>query len=40
MNGDSKLLVWLGKQWLSQKDNPEDTASTMPLPWSDDEDKK
>jgi AraC-like DNA-binding protein len=40
MNGDSKLLVWLGKQWLSQKDNPEDTASTMPLPWTDDEEKK
>lgn len=37
MNGDSKMLVWLGKQWLSQKDNPEDRESSMPLPWSDDD---
>ena len=40
MNGDSKLLVWLGKQWLSQKDNPEDTAANVPLPWSDEEGNK
>lgn len=37
MNGDSKMLVWLGRQWLAQKDQPEDTTHNIPLPWSDDD---
>jgi predicted ArsR family transcriptional regulator len=37
MNGDTKMLIWLSKQFLAQKDNPEDREATAPLPWSDDD---
>jgi hypothetical protein len=40
MNGDSRMLVWLGKQYLSQKDSIDDTDTTSPLPWLEDEDDK
>lgn len=36
LNGDTKMQVWLGKQYLGQKDSPEDKVGTQPLPWSDD----
>lgn len=41
MNGDTRLLVWLGKQYLGQKDAPESGEESMPLPWvEEDEGKK
>lgn len=33
---DPRMLIFLGKQYLSQKDNPEDKDSIQPLPWQDD----
>lgn len=35
INGDTRLLIWLGKQHLSQQENPDDKNSTDPLPWED-----
>ena len=35
LNGDTKMMVWLGKQYLGQKDSPEDKEGTQPLPWED-----
>ncbi len=35
LNGDSKMLVWLGKQYLGQEDNPNNGEDTSPLPWED-----
>ena len=32
---DPRMLIFLGKQYLSQKDNPEDKESNSPLPWKD-----
>jgi len=37
VNGDTRLAIFLSKQYLGMKDNPEDTTSNAPLPWSDDE---
>lgn len=34
-NGDSRMLIFLGKQYLSQKDSPESGDDTQPLPWED-----
>ena len=31
----TKMLTWLGKQYLGQKDSPEDREGTAPLPWED-----
>lgn len=36
MEGSDRMLIWLGKQMLSQKETPADTDDDMPLPWSDD----
>lgn len=36
MEGSDRMLIWLGKQWLAQKETPMDTDDDMPLPWSDD----
>jgi hypothetical protein len=33
---DTRMLIFLGKQYLDQKDQPTDTQSTEPLPWSED----
>ena len=33
---DPRMLIFLGKQYLSQKDNPEDKDTNQPLPWDDD----
>lgn len=32
---DPRLLIFLGKQYLGQKDAPEDTDTTSPLPWQE-----
>ena len=32
---DPRMLIFLGKQYLGQKDNPEDKESTQPLPWQE-----
>lgn len=36
MEGSDRMLVWLGKQYLGQKDVVADTDDDMPLQWSDD----
>lgn len=35
MNGDTRLQIFLGKQYLGQKDTPEDGENKAPLPWED-----
>lgn len=32
---DPRMLIFLGKQYLQQKDNPEDKESNSPLPWQE-----
>lgn len=34
MSGHSTMLIWLGKQYLGQKDRIETTENNEPLPWS------
>jgi hypothetical protein len=36
LSGNATLLIWLGKQYLSQSDSPFDTDGNAPLPWNDD----
>ena len=37
-NGNTTLLIWLGKQMLGQTDNgPKDDDDKSPLPWTDDQ---
>jgi hypothetical protein len=36
LEGDSRMLIFLGKQYLSQKDTVTETETTQPLPWKDD----
>jgi hypothetical protein len=31
--GDVRMLIFLGKNYLSQHDTPTDTESQEPLPW-------
>tara|TARA_B100000212_G_C27324377_1_gene511700 strand:- start:438 stop:755 length:318 start_codon:yes stop_codon:yes gene_type:complete len=35
MNGDSRLQIFLSKQYLGMRDTPEDGESKAPLPWED-----
>ena len=35
IQGDSRMLIFLGKQYLSQKDSPDNGDETQPLPWED-----
>jgi len=35
LNGNPTMLIWLGKQWLNQSDNPASTDVTTILPWQD-----
>ena len=35
MNGDTRVQLWLSKQYLGMKDAPEDNTNKMPLPWED-----
>lgn len=32
---DPRMLIFLGKQYLNQKDAPEDKESNSPLPWQE-----
>ena len=34
--GDTRMLIFLGKQYLAQKDVPENGDDSQPLPWEDD----
>lgn len=36
MEGSDRMLIWLGKQLLSQKETPADGDDDAPLQWSDD----
>ena len=36
MEGSDRMLIWLGKQQLGQKETPADTDDDLPLQWSDD----
>jgi hypothetical protein len=35
INGDTRVQIFLSKQYLGMKELPEDTANKAPLPWSD-----
>tara|TARA_R110002153_G_scaffold1046_2_gene4924 strand:- start:1294 stop:1629 length:336 start_codon:yes stop_codon:yes gene_type:complete len=35
INGDARMLVFLGKNYLGQQDSPENNDDNMPLPWDD-----
>jgi len=35
IQGDVRMQIWLGRQWLEQKDQPVDEANTAPLPWEE-----
>lgn len=35
INGDTRMQIFLGKQYLGQKDTPEDGNAKIPLPWED-----
>jgi hypothetical protein len=35
MNGDTRVQIFLSKQYLGMKDAPEDNSNKMPLPWED-----
>jgi len=36
LDGNPTMLIWLGKQYLDQKENPINTEDNKPLPWNDD----
>ena len=35
VNGDTRVQIFLSKQYLGMKDSPEDTSNNTPLPWDD-----
>jgi|TARA_A100001515_G_scaffold132008_1_gene120127 hypothetical protein len=35
LQGDVRMLIWMGKQYLDQKDSPQDEENTVPLPWDE-----
>lgn len=35
LGGNAVMLIWLGKNILGQSDNPMDSESNQPLPWTD-----
>lgn len=37
LSGNATMLIWLGKQILSQSDSPFDAESNTPLPWDSQE---
>jgi hypothetical protein len=37
LSGNATMLIWLGKQLLSQEENPVGSEDDKPLPWSNDE---
>ena len=36
LSGNATMLIWLGKNILSQSDTPSNTDANTPLPWSED----
>ena len=34
-DGNVPMLIWLGKQYLSQRDQPQEATDLQPLPWTD-----
>jgi hypothetical protein len=36
LGGNAVMLIWLGKNLLSQSDNPQQGEDREPLPWQDD----
>ena len=36
LQGDVRMLMWLGKQYLGQNEAPADPENTAPLPWEED----
>jgi hypothetical protein len=36
MTGNPTMLIWLGKNWLGQEDNPKSEDTAKVLPWNDD----
>jgi hypothetical protein len=37
LSGNATMLIWLGKNLLSQSDNPINAEANEPLPWSDED---
>lgn len=35
INGDTRVQIFLSKQYLGMRDTPEDGENTTPLPWED-----
>jgi len=35
INGDTRVQIFLSKQYLGMKETPEDSQNTQPLPWED-----
>ena len=35
LQGDVRMLIWMGKQYLDQKDTPTAEENTAPLPWEE-----
>ena len=35
LQGDVRMVIWMGKQYLDQKDSPQDEENTVPLPWDE-----
>jgi hypothetical protein len=35
LGGNATLLIWLGKQYLGQSDNPNNSEGNQVLPWND-----
>jgi hypothetical protein len=33
--GDVRMLIWLGRNLLDQKDSPENSENNQPLPWQE-----
>jgi hypothetical protein len=33
--GDTKMMIWLGKQYLEQRDDPNNNETSVPLPWDE-----
>jgi len=34
--GDTKMQIWLGRQYLGQKEDPNTLENNTPLPWNED----
>lgn len=38
LEGNATMLIWLGKNYLGQSDNPNSSQDNQPLPWNESED--